>query len=863
MRDLLTRGTLLAMPTNADAAALTVPRRQPSPSRSWRSLARAVRLGGRLALAAAAGASTFAVLAVVLASAGSVIVAVAAGAVSLAGILITARRGGAAYTVPAATGTLVAFDWYQFPPTHPHALPDAASVAGLLVYLGVATLVGELAASGGRRATRSEAARGELIEEQAALRRVATLVAQGEPPGDVFAAVAREVGRLVGADATHMVRYEGHGAGLAVAGWRASGGHIPVGTRADLRGDNVARFVLQTGSAARVDDYVDASGPVAAMLRDVGIRSSVGSPVIVDGRLWGVVMASSKAAEPLPPGTEDRIAAFTELVGTAISNTESRAVADRLADEQAALRRVAMLVANNVSSAELFEIVARECGRLLAADRCGLLRYEDDDAITALHMWAADGRTVATQRRFALDGPSLSRQILATGRPGRIEEWSTAHGAIADVVREYGGGCAVGSPIVLDGRVWGALIVQTTHGDTLGAETESRVANFCDLVATALSNLQARQQVRRLAEEQTALRRVATLVARGAPASEIFCGAATELGRLLGVDDMRMVRYEGDAAVIVGSWGELTRDLPVGMRMPLGGEHVSAVIHRTGRPERVDYAAAQGPGVELLRGLGVHTSVGCPIVVEGRLWGAMVAASLRPGAMASDTESRMAEFTDLVATAIANLNARSELADSRARIVAATDEERRRVVRDLHDGAQQRLIHTVITLKLARRALERAEEAVPLVTEALQQAENATEELRELAHGILPAVLTRGGLPAGVEALASRMPIPVDLDVDVARLPTAVEATAYFVVAEALTNVAKHARARAAAVSVWVERETLEVEVVDNGIGGARPDGTGLVGLADRVATVAGDLRVETPLCGGTRVLASIPLLSS
>jgi len=850
------------MPLNAEVAAMPVSIRERTPSRSLRSIARALRLSSRLALAFAAGALTFAVLAVILAAAHSAFVAAAVGVLGLGGIVITARRAGAAYAVPAAIGALVAFDWYQFPPTHPHALPDAPTAASLLVYLGVATLVGELAASAGRRAARSEVARGELIEEQAALRRVATQVAHGVPAGDVFAAVAREVGRLVGADATHMVRYEGNGVAVAVSGWHATGGHIPAGTRADLRGDNVARLVLKTAAPARVDDFGGASGPVAAMLRDLGIRSSVGCPVIVDGRLWGVVMASSRGELPLPAGTEDRIAGFTELVATAISNAESRAVASRLADEQAALRRVAMLVAGNVDSGELFEAVAGECGALLGVDRCGLIRYEDDETMTSLCMWVADGSTVATHRRYPLDGPSLSRQIRATGRPGRIEDWSTAPGTIAGVIREYGGGCAVGSPIVLDGRVWGALIAQTTYGETLLPDTEARVANFCDLVATALSNIQAREEVRRLANDQAALRRLATLVARESPATEIFAVAAEELGRVLGADDMRVVRYD-DAAVIVGSWGALTDGLPIGMRLPLGGENVSAVIHRTGRSERVDYTEAHGPTVEMLRGLGVHTSVGCPIVVDGRLWGCMVAASLRPGAMPPDTESRMAEFTELVATAIGNVHARTELADSRARIVAATDEERRRVVRDLHDGAQQRLIHTVITLKLARRALERAEEAVPLVTEALQQAENATVELRELAHGILPAVLTRGGLPAGVEALASRMPIPVDLDVAVERLPTAVEATAYFVVAEALTNVAKHAAARAAAVSVRIARDALEVEVVDNGIGGALPDGAGLTGLADRVATVAGDLVVETPLCGGTRVLATIPLLSS
>src|SRR5262245_58804172 len=332
MRDHVYRETLLSMPTNGDAAAITVSIREEPARRSLRSLARVIRFGARLGLAFAAGATTFAVLAVILAGTDSALLAVAVGAVSLLGIVTTARRGGAAYAVPAAIGALVAFDWYQFPPTHPHALPDAPSAASLLVYLGVATLVGELAASAGRRAARSEVARGELVEEQAALRRVATLVAHGVAAGDVFAAVAREVGRLIGADATHMVRYEGNGIALAVAGWHATGGHIRAGTRSDIQGDNVARLVLQTAAPARVDDYGEASGPVAAMLREVGIRSSVGCPVIVDGRLWGVVMASSKGELPLPAGTEDRIAAFTELVATAISNAESRAVATRLAD---------------------------------------------------------------------------------------------------------------------------------------------------------------------------------------------------------------------------------------------------------------------------------------------------------------------------------------------------------------------------------------------------------------------------------------------------------------------------------------------------------------------------------------------------
>jgi signal transduction histidine kinase len=197
-------------------------------------------------------------------------------------------------------------------------------------------------------------------------------------------------------------------------------------------------------------------------------------------------------------------------------------------------------------------------------------------------------------------------------------------------------------------------------------------------------------------------------------------------------------------------------------------------------------------------------------------------------------------------------------------IVAATDEERRRVLRDLHDGAQQRLVHTIITLKLARRALENEDDAVPaLVNEALDQAESANVELRELVRGILPTVLSRGGLHAGVEALASRTPVPVKIDVSVGRLAPAVEATAYFVVAEALTNVAKHARAEHAEVMAQIKDGTLAIQVRDDGMGGARPEGSGLLGLADRLAALDGRLRVESPTDGGTLIAAAIPLAGS
>jgi signal transduction histidine kinase len=257
--------------------------------------------------------------------------------------------------------------------------------------------------------------------------------------------------------------------------------------------------------------------------------------------------------------------------------------------------------------------------------------------------------------------------------------------------------------------------------------------------------------------------------------------------------------------------------------------------------------------------LGVRSAVGAPIVVDGELWGAMSTASLKPEPIPADTEARLREFTELVATAISNAEARSDLAASRARIVAAADEERRRVVRDLHDGAQQRLVHTIITLSLAQRESDLAG-ARARISDALGHVELATAELRELSHGIMPAVLTRGGLPAGVAALASRSPLPVEVDVAVGRLPATIEATAYFIVAEALTNVSKHARATRATVTVRVDDRTLHVAVGDDGVGGARSDGSGLVGLQDRLATLDGRLRVESPAEGGTLVAATIPL---
>jgi signal transduction histidine kinase len=537
----------------------------------------------------------------------------------------------------------------------------------------------------------------------------------------------------------------------------------------------------------------------------------------------------------------------------------------RLAEEQAALRRVATLAARGTSPEELFAAVVEEVGRVFPVDNVGLARYESGAMMTTVAISERLADRFPVGGRWPLGGKNVSTVVFETRHSARIDSYDAASGRLGVAMREQGLASSVGAPIVVEGRVWGVITLASTERP-LPADTEARLASFTELAATAIASTEARTEVGRLADEQAALRRVATLVAGGAAPSEVFETVTREVGILCGADLARMERYaSGDSVIFVAGWSrDDASDLAVGKRFSLEGASIAALVREASRPGRVDsFADAHGPIAQEAQALGIRSSVGCPILVEGRLWGVIAASSKSATPFAVDTESQIAEFTELVATAIANAEAQTEVAASRARIVAATDEERRRVVRDLHDGAQQRLVHTVVTLKLAQQAVQNGEDNVPaLVSEALNNAEEATAELRELAHGILPAALTRGGLRAGVDALASRMAVPVEIAVSVGRLPVAVEATAYFVVAEALTNVTKHARAGRAEVMARIEHGTLAVHVRDDGVGGARPDGggSGLIGLADRLAAVDGELRVDSPADSGTLVAAAIPL---
>jgi PAS domain S-box-containing protein len=579
-----------------------------------------------------------------------------------------------------------------------------------------------------------------------------------------------------------------------------------------------------------------------------------------DGSMFPVSYVSAPIAMPEGRGA---VVAFIDIEDRRRAEHVLREHDAVLGTRQAALRRIASLVAGGAASSEVFAAIAREVGHVVGLPMVALWRYEHDGTATVIGAWSEHPHPFETGTRWPLDGPTITARVLDTGRPVRIDDFAEIPGTIADAARGTRIRACAGAPIVVDGEIWGAMSADAIDPDPLPDQIEALLAEFTELVATAIASSTSREQLASLADEQAALRRVATLVARQSPPEEIFAAVAEEVGRLLHVEDTTIFRYEDDwTATVVADRGERDVPLPIGTRLSLEGDSATALVRRTGRPARIDdFANATGPLADYTREAGIGSTVGSPIVVDGRLWGAMIAATRTDQPMAPGTESRMGEFTELMATAISNVQARSDLAASRARIAAAADDERRRVVRDLHDGAQQRLVHTVLTLKLASQAFEDDPERGPaLVSDALQQAESAIAELRELSHGILPGALSRGGLEAGVQALAARMPVPIQCELSVDRLPPAVEATAYFVIAESLTNVAKHSGASGATVVARVDDGCLRIQVEDDGIGGARLDGHGLVGLTDRLAVLGGRLAVASPPDGGTRVTADIPL---
>jgi signal transduction histidine kinase len=709
-----------------------------------------------------------------------------------------------------------------------------------------------------------------IAEEQAALRRVATLAARGASPEEMFGAVTAEVTRILDADVATLGRYDPDKVMTTVARWSVTDGLRRRRHCTPLGGRNLPTLLFETGRPGRIDDYSQASGPAAEVARRHGIHSTAGAPVSVEGRLWGVMLVSATGEKPLPPDAETRLAGFTELVGTAIANAQARVDLRGYADEQAALRRVATLVAHGAPPEEVFAAVAAEAGRLLGADETAMARYDlPEKAMTTIALWSATGDVLEAGYRTALGGQNVSTLVLETGRSVRMDDLSQASGPAGDIVRRLGIRSSAGVPISVEGGLWGVMTVASTQAETLPADTEARLAGFTELVGTAIANAQARVDLRGYADEQAALRRVATLVAHGAPPEKVFAAVSEEIGRVVSADFTGMTRYDADGvATPVGMWTATDAPWPVtiGDRLSLGGRNVTTLVRQTGQPAWIDdYGESSGTFADAARDWGFHSSIGVPITVDGRLWGVVIVASARGASLPADTETRLAGFTELVGTAIANAEAQAALAASRARLVAAADEARRRIERDLHDGAQQRLVTLALRLREAQAtAPPEAGELVRRLDDLAAGLNIALEELREIARGIHPAVLARGGLGAALAALARRCAVPVDLRVQVAgRLPGPVEITAYYVVCEALTNTAKHAEATAAEVTVEViaGEGVLRVCVRDDGRGGAAfSGGSGLLGLKDRVEASGGRIWLHSPPGQGTTLEAHVPL---
>jgi PAS domain S-box-containing protein len=406
--------------------------------------------------------------------------------------------------------------------------------------------------------------------------------------------------------------------------------------------------------------------------------------------------------------------------------------------------------------------------------------------------------------------------------------------------------------------------VSASSAPVLGAEGRP------EGVVTTLSDITERREAERatriLADEQAALRRVATLVASEPTPEALFARVTEEVARAVGVPSVNLVRYEDSGVgTVVATFTEAgTSGVPAGFSAPLDGDTAVARVFRSGRAQRVDgYGAAGGVVGATLRSLGFNSSVAAPVAVVGGLWGALVASTRDPGGLPEDTERRLSSFAELVAQALANADARDKLAASRARLVEVGDAERQRLERNLHDGAQQRLVALALQLRLvdARIGSDPAAARDDLAN-ARTQLDAALSELRELARGIHPAVLTDRGLKSAVEALVNRAPVPVEvIQLPDDRFPEQVEAAAYYVIAEAVTNVAKYARATHVAVNVERVDGHLTISVSDDGVGGADPSaGTGLRGLTDRVEALHGRLRVESPPGGGTWLGAEIPI---
>ena len=692
----------------------------------------------------------------------------------------------------------------------------------------------------------------ERAREQSELLDVAQIAASGAGLPEVFTAITRSASAVLEDAPTTLIRYVDAATAdvLACQGFDAA--DTLVGTTIRLDQHSLAAQVQRTNAPAGVDDC--SSTERGRWDQQSGFPASVGVPVTVTGQPWG--MLSAAVPDGLSPSTAaERLSLLAGTGAAAIAGAQARRELLALADRQAALRRVAELAARDAPAQEVLHVVAREVSVFAGVSFGMVLRYEGDDGenrIVALH-GAPDNFRVGMRAPGTGDG--AVHRVWRTGRAARVENLDLMAGRWPAMAHTRGFTTSAGVPIVIRGALWGALIV--VGQQKFPATIEAELTAFAELAGTAVSAADGREQLKLLADEQAAVRHVAELVARGATLDEIFHAVAAQTSCLLPDLTTLLLHYEGnDRAVVVAG-------PQPGTRHPLGSDRDPLdTVRRTGRPVRIGHPYA-GAEAGSSKGFINDSFVAVPITVEGHVWGALAVSTDSTGSppVPADAEELLTPFAELAAVAIANADNKTKLHASRARVIATADETRRRVQRDVHDGAQQRLVHTIIALKMARDAMTAGRPAAPLLDEALTNAELASKELRDIVRGILPASLTRGGLHSGLESLLVDLVLPVEMDIRVPRLTTHIETTAYFIVAEAMTNVVKHARANRARVDVCIDDRALVIEVRDDGIGGADArGGSGLTGLRDRIEASDGSLTVSSPPGTGTLIRATLPL---
>jgi signal transduction histidine kinase len=537
--------------------------------------------------------------------------------------------------------------------------------------------------------------------------------------------------------------------------------------------------------------------------------------------------------------------------------------ARELATEQAALRQVATLVARGSSPDQLFALVTEQVARIFEVPHVRLVHYEPDGSVVVAGFSEGDQQLFPIGSRWPLDSPGVIATVRQTGRPARVEDYADLTGEIAAVVRDAGMRFAVASPIVVERRLWGAIVFLSPRHEPFPADAEARLTDFTELVAAAIANAESRKALALLADEQAALRRVATLVARGTEPMTVFRAVCNEAQTLLGADRSAIVRFQDDRTVTVMAASGDPGQHRVGASVSFDPGFVVDRVHETHEAARFDTDDPAAPDMpEVVRTTGVRSAVASPIVVDGELWGVITLASV-DRFLPLGLERRLSDFTELVATAIANAESRSELSASRRRIVAASDEARRRIERDLHDGTQQRLVSLGMAVRAAEANLppERDDLRAQLSGVAAGLVA-AVEDLQEISRGIHPPILRKGGLGPALQSLAHRSTIPVDLQITTdLRLAEPIEVAAYFVASEALANAAKHSQASRIDVSLGQRDGSLSLSVRDDGVGGAdAARGSGLVGLTDRVEALGGSIRVSSRPGSGTQITAEWPL---